>query len=798
MYSSIGRTRRTIRNCFIIGGALLFVVALSCLASAQSLLDHAMCRALPAVDRANEFLTTDSHVYSWIKVGPITGQSSLTWKWFSPDGRKYREDGPVLVGSDGTTYSVVVVAQELAILAGSGVVPILGQWRVDVYMDGSLLVTERFSIVTTTKIADYGDAPDNQPCGYAEDPEQDVLGRFPTLFGTENSRIPGTPGAHALLVGEEALGSLLLTSREKDANDPNDPDLTPNLVDDDIDDGLSLKLVSSGLLRAKILVRVSRTAPHGVRYVNALYDINRDGQWRASAQGDEWIIKNLQITLLPGEETYIEVPILMEQDWLGTLLRPRWLRLVLSREPISEVQYSMVGGWDGSGEFGAGEIEDYKIGVAKAFDIAWAARSVYRRAWASTWAHATALAWSLAGAQVQVTAAAIAYSEAVAAAQAADAVWAEANAKAASVAASYAAAQVHADQYRNAFLALPCVRIRAYARASVDASLEAIAEAAAYARSAAEAAAEASAQALAWAQSAATALAQARATAVAFAFAVAEADSRAEALAASWASSRAWASALAQIISTGQSAQGSALALAWVQVNAWAYAQASAEASANAWTLAMTYVDAIAGAYVHAQTAALAAAEAKASAEAWADAVADAFAIADVSLKAVVNAAAAINAEVIKDCCLEEYCEDCPTVICPPCDSCCPDCDPCTCITAWIKTDKSSYAVGDAMKITYQISGHAKISYVHYRSDGSSSITNFGTRNPGTYSISGTAGTPGGLQVLMLQAVPTSGCTAYAIAVFRVAEEEEPQIKIQWNFGPFGPPQQEEPSCPDD
>ena len=793
----IERFTRSGRKGLVIGCALLLIVAFSSVACAQILLDHAMCRSLPAVDRADEFLTTDRRAYSWIKVGPITGRYSLIWKWSSPDGRKYREDGPVVVGSAKTTYSVVPVAQEFAILQDPGVTSRLGQWRVDVYMNGTLLVTERFSIVAVTQIGDYGDAPDNQPCGYAEDPGQDVIGRFPTLFNTENSRIPGNPGAHALLVGDEALGDLFLTSRERDANDPNDPDLTPNLVDDDIDDGLSLELLPSGLLRFKVLVKVSRTAPHGVRYINALYDVNRDGQWRESAQGEEWIIKNLQIALDPGEETEIEIPIPLNQNWIITLAEPRWLRLALTRdEPISETRYMMVGGWDGSGQFRAGEIEDYKIGVGRVSDVAWAARSAYRRAWASARAQAMALSWSLAGAQAQVTAIASAYAEALAAAQAADAAWAEAHAEAWAVASSYAAAEVQAYAYERAFLALPCVTIRAYAGASVEAALEAIAVAAAYARSSAEAAAEASARALAWAQSAATALAHARATAVAFSAAVAEADARASALATSWANARAWASALAQIISTGQfPAQGSALALAWVQANAWAYASTWAEASASAWALALTYVDAVAVAYAHAEAAALAAAEAEASAEAWAEAVADVFVIAEVSLEAIVNAAAAISAEVIEDCCAAEYC---PTVICPPCDSCCPDCprcEPCICITTWIRTDKSSYTVGESITTTYYVSDRAQVSVVDYRSDGTSTTNNLGTCGPGTYRISGSINPPSGLEVLLLKAEPRSGCTAYAIAVFQVIGEEEPKIRIEWHFGL---PKKEEPECPED
>jgi len=787
-----GRERK---NGWAIFFTLLFMVAFCCVVGGQTLLDHAMCRSLPPIDRSDEFLTTEKHAYSWIKLGPVTGQHSLTWKWYAPDGRKHREDGPVIVGNQGTVHSVVPVAQEFTILEDFGVTARPGQWRVDVYIDGVLLVTDEFSIVLLTQMADYGDAPDNQLCGYTQDPEEDLIGRFPTLFNTENSRIPGTPGAHALVVGEESLGDLYLTSREKDANDPDDPDLTPNLIDDDIDDGVVLKLLPSGLVQINVTIKVSHTSPPGRRYLNALYDLNRDGEWKETAQGKEWIVKNLLIDLEPGEESEIEIPIMLDQNWMVTLSEPRWLRVALTRERISETRYATVGGWDGSGQFSAGEIEDHKIGVAQAADIAWAVRSVYRRAWASARAQALALAWSLASAQAQVTTIASAYAETFASAQAADQAWASAHEEALAVEASYAAAQIQAHAYEQAFLALPCVVVGARAAASVEAALEAIAVAAAYARASAEVSAEASARALAWSRSAATALAHARATAVAFSAAVAKADARAEALAASWADARAWASALAQITSLGQlSAVASTRALAWVQANAWAYASAQSQASAGTWTLALTYVDTIAAALARAEAAALAAAEAEATAEAWAEAVTDVFTLAEVSLKAIVSAAAAIDAEVIEDCCEAEYCEDCPPVICPPCDSCCPDCpefEPRICITAWIKTCKGTYRVGESITITYYVSDRARVKIVDYRSDGSSKTINLGLRNPGTYSFSGSVNPPAGPEVLVLTAEGSSGCSACAIAVFQVAGAE-PKIEFKFNFPFFSTPEEEE------
>jgi hypothetical protein len=50
---------------------------------------------------------------------------------------------------------------------------------------------------------DYGDAPDGSLAGY-EVPNDQVVGRFPTLYRTTNSRV-GATGAHALITDQETL-----------------------------------------------------------------------------------------------------------------------------------------------------------------------------------------------------------------------------------------------------------------------------------------------------------------------------------------------------------------------------------------------------------------------------------------------------------------------------------------------------------------------------------------------------------------------------------------------------------------
>jgi PKD repeat protein len=195
---------------------------------------------------------------------------------------------------------------------------------------------------------DYGDAPDGQDAYYG------VLGHFPTLFSTTNSQF-GRKGGHALSIGEETLG--LSVSAEVDANDPSDPDGVPNLVDADSDERIFVILDGS---KAKLAftVTVSQSAPDVTRYANALIDFDQSGNWSAGSYGTEWIVVNLEVDVAPGSSETIITP---EFFWgnQSALPSPVWIRVSLTRAKVDESLFANVGGWDGSGQFEYGEIEDH-------------------------------------------------------------------------------------------------------------------------------------------------------------------------------------------------------------------------------------------------------------------------------------------------------------------------------------------------------------------------------------------------------------------------------------------------------
>ena len=199
--------------------------------------------------------------------------------------------------------------------------------------------------------ADYGDAPDGTDAYYG------VEGKFPTYYATTNS-ILNRPGGHALTVGEEMLG--IHASTEVDADDPNDPDNVPNLVDSDRDDRMFL-FVNMQNAQITFTVKVDENAPDVTRYINVLIDFDQNGNWTEGTYGDEWAIINLEVDVPPGQTEIITTPSFTWGNDPLDLPTPAWMRVALTREEIDESLFTDEGGWDGSGSFDYGEIEDHLV-----------------------------------------------------------------------------------------------------------------------------------------------------------------------------------------------------------------------------------------------------------------------------------------------------------------------------------------------------------------------------------------------------------------------------------------------------
>lgn len=213
--------------------------------------------------------------------------------------------------------------------------------------------------------AEYGDAPESGSAGYAGS-YSTVQAAFPTLFNTPNST---GPGAHTLDASMEWLGDPAdgdFYSYEADADDPADPDGVMNLVNEDkFDDGVTgVNIVLVGMPPPATLttdVTIAAGAPDVPRYLNVLIDLNMDGEWSgAAAFGEkEWAVQNFEVNVAPGTTESVTTDAFAFSN--GNILTPTtWMRVLLTREPLNVSSYG-ADGWDGSGQFDYGEVEDYYV-----------------------------------------------------------------------------------------------------------------------------------------------------------------------------------------------------------------------------------------------------------------------------------------------------------------------------------------------------------------------------------------------------------------------------------------------------
>jgi hypothetical protein len=194
--------------------------------------------------------------------------------------------------------------------------------------------------------ADFGDAPDN-----TLDPTVEaypgVPGRFPSLLNTANASVPGNVGPFHLTINEEWLA---------DPDDTTSPSTTAEanakvLPEEDEDDARFVILcyeseppAPAGYICSLFVsaIQVSPSAPDVERYVNAVVDLNRDGNWEPS----EHVIKDHMTLTPPGEyhdlwSDAFSLPV--------PALDPVWVRVTLTRSPLEpETMPWGQWAWDGS------------------------------------------------------------------------------------------------------------------------------------------------------------------------------------------------------------------------------------------------------------------------------------------------------------------------------------------------------------------------------------------------------------------------------------------------------------------
>jgi hypothetical protein len=115
------------------------------------LLDSALSRGISQgaeetipTDITDRFSTEDGSVFSSVKIGPVYGTHTVAWKWYSPDGSLYVDhEEPIIPETEGGDHW----AWSSILIKGRDAEDMPGDWRLDVTLDGSPLLTEEFYLV---------------------------------------------------------------------------------------------------------------------------------------------------------------------------------------------------------------------------------------------------------------------------------------------------------------------------------------------------------------------------------------------------------------------------------------------------------------------------------------------------------------------------------------------------------------------------------------------------------------------------------------------------------------------------
>jgi len=115
-------------------------------------------------------------------------------------------------------------------------------------------------------------------------------------------------------------------------------------------DGLVTTTLASGDPAATVTFEVTNFITTDDLIVNILIDLNQDGDW---IDPGEHVVQNQAISLPgPAEATFVSNTF----STVGAMTGPTWLRLTLSRTPVTVP-------WDGTGLFACGETEDWNITI---------------------------------------------------------------------------------------------------------------------------------------------------------------------------------------------------------------------------------------------------------------------------------------------------------------------------------------------------------------------------------------------------------------------------------------------------
>jgi tetratricopeptide (TPR) repeat protein len=99
------------------------------------------------IQEVSEFIQPNSFnegAYSWLSLGMV-GASRVEWLWYSPDGNVYARD-TYQIPSPVYDYWDVYTVWSFMPISGEKAADLGGDWRVDIFLDGQMIMTEQFTL----------------------------------------------------------------------------------------------------------------------------------------------------------------------------------------------------------------------------------------------------------------------------------------------------------------------------------------------------------------------------------------------------------------------------------------------------------------------------------------------------------------------------------------------------------------------------------------------------------------------------------------------------------------------------
>jgi parallel beta-helix repeat protein len=117
------------------------------------LIDHSMVRGImpsgEPTGRTSSFSRQERKAYSWVRFGPLYEGHAISWDWFSPDGSVYSSSEGTIPDprTQGQAHLYSPMYWSELSISGTPAEGMPGNWKVEFYLDGASILTERFTLV---------------------------------------------------------------------------------------------------------------------------------------------------------------------------------------------------------------------------------------------------------------------------------------------------------------------------------------------------------------------------------------------------------------------------------------------------------------------------------------------------------------------------------------------------------------------------------------------------------------------------------------------------------------------------